>query len=176
MFAHGQRASLGLFAFWWWRHNWLCDIGDVTKEYTAHDVTRQLWRKHMETADSLDIDSFSAIFAATLVRNCLRMLRWLRNPGSLIQMNQFICSNVRAIGWITRIKYRYNNEVALFRNTVHLTGARRPLTPLRKSGEQYHLITQFCLYAAMSKLQNAINIYPEFWRRLTCPTRYFRIP
>ena len=74
-----------------------------------------------------------------------------------------------------------NNKTVLLRDTVHqisrresgagadLRSARRPRTPLGRSGGPYHVTTQFYLYPVMSKIQNSINIYPWIWRRLTCP-------
>ena len=46
-----------------------------------------------------------------------------------------------------------------------------PLTPRGMS--PYHVTTQFYCYPVMSKIQNSINIYPWFSRRLTWRTRDF---
>ena len=41
------------------------------------------------------------------------------------------------------------------------------------SDAPYHVTTRCYLYPAVSKMQNSINMYSWFWRRLTCPTQDF---
>ena len=50
----------------------------------------------------------------------------------------------------------------------------RPPTPRGRCGRPYHATTQFFCYSVMSKEQHSMNIYPWFWRGLTCPSQVFR--
>ena len=52
--------------------------------------------------------------------------------------------------------------------TKGLCGQSQPLAPQEISDGMYHVTTQVYLYPMMSKVQNSINTYPWFWRRLTC--------
>ena len=59
----------------------------------------------------------------------------------------------------------------VLRSTRPPEGSQRsraqPLTPRWRTGGPYHVTTKFYFYPMISNLQNSINIYPWFWRRLT---------
>ena len=143
--------------------------GECGSHYWIHKYWLLLWWCNIDISSAGEVWYFNSPTQRSFCM-CRANERWRYNATSSL------------IGWAHTqndpCSCWYNNKTVLLRDTVHqiswgesaaaglTAGQPRPLTPQRRSDGLYHITTQFYFYPMMSKLQNSINTYPWFWRRV----------